>query len=169
MIMHDVAELAEKTAKTSRFQNMEVSHYRSVFDRQREIQFAVVTFLLPDETAFLSFRGTDRTMFGWKENFNMGFIDEIPSQTEAAEYAAKTARIVKRQLRFGGHSKGGNLSIWAAAHLPTEYKEDVLAVYSNDGPGFSEDFLKSDMYKSMKDKIYSYVPESSIVGVLFRT
>ena len=69
-------------------------------------------------------------------------------------------------LRLGGHSKGGNLAIWAATHLPLESQRDILSVYNNDGPGFREEFLKGARYLQIRDRIFSYVPESSIVGVL---
>lgn len=166
MIMNCVAELAERAAVSLRFQDVEVFGYRNIFDKQQEIQFAAVTFLLPDGTAFLSFRGTDSTLVGWKENFNMSFLDRIPSQMEAERYTVEIARKTGRQLHLGGHSKGGNLAVWAGAHLTTEYQDQVLAVYNNDGPGFGEGFLESEQYKSIKSKIHFYVPESSIVGVL---
>lgn len=166
MIKQNVLKLAVQAAESVRFGEMGVSYCRSIFDEGQEIQFAAITFLLPDGTAFLSFRGTDSTLVGWKENFNMGFINGVPSQLEAADYAAGTARKTERPLRLGGHSKGGNLAVWAAAHLPEEYQSRILGAYSNDGPGFNEEFLQSDGYVRIRDRVFSYVPESSIVGVL---
>lgn len=166
IIMHSVIELANKAAISNRFQDMEVFNFKDITDEEKEIQFAAITFLLPDKSAFLSFRGTDNTLIGWKEDFNMCFIDGVPSQIEAARYLNETARKIKMPLRVGGHSKGGNLSIWASAYLLPEYKNNVLHIYSNDAPGFSENFLRSDMYLSIRNKIRYFVPESSIVGVL---
>ena len=105
-------------------------------------------------------------MVGWKEDFNMCFTDEIPSQIEAAKYAAAVAKDLPMSLRLGGHSKGGNLAIWAATHLSVEQQERILTVYNNDGPGFSEKFINCEMYRNIRSKIRSFVPESSIVGVL---
>lgn len=166
IIMHSVVELAHRAALSTRFGDIGVFNFINIIDEEKEIQFAAVTFLLSDGTAFLSFRGTDNTLIGWKEDFNMCFIDGIPSQIEAAKYSIETARKINMPLRLGGHSKGGNLSIWASTHLSLEYKKDILSIYSNDGPGFSKEFLKSDMYLSVRDKILSFVPEASIVGVL---
>lgn len=166
IIMRSVVELANAAALLPRFKDMGVFRFMGVTDEEKEIQFAAATFLLPDKTAFLSFRGTDNTLVGWKEDFNMCFTDEIPSQIEAAQYAASVAKDISMPLRLGGHSKGGNLAIWAATHLPAERQERILGVYNNDGPGFSKKFLRGEMYRSIRSKIHSFVPESSIVGVL---
>lgn len=166
IIMRFVVELANQAAQSSRFKDIGVLGYQSITDEVQEIQFAAITFLLADQTAFLSFRGTDNSLVGWKEDFNMCFIDGIPSQIEAAKYATKIAQQVNMPLRLGGHSKGGNLSIWASTQLLSNYKNAIIDIYSNDGPGFSTDFLQSDQYLDIKNKIRSFVPESSIVGVL---
>ncbi len=166
IIMRSVVELANAASMLPRFKDMGVFRFLSMTDEEKEIQFAAVTFLLPDKTAFLSFRGTDNTLVGWKEDFNMCFTDEIPSQIEAAKYAAAVAKDLPMSLRLGGHSKGGNLAIWAATHLSVEQQERILTVYNNDGPGFSEKFINCEMYRNIRSKIRSFVPESSIVGVL---
>jgi hypothetical protein len=166
IIMHSVVELACRASFTKRFCNMKVSKFVDITNEEREIQFAAITFLLPDDTAFVSFRGTDNTLVGWKEDFNMSFIDGIPSQLEASKYVENSLINSEKPIRLGGHSKGGNLAIWAGAHQKLEYKDRIIRIYSNDGPGFSENFLNSSIYQEIRDKILSFVPESSIVGVL---
>lgn len=166
IIMHSVVDLANMAAKTARFQDVGVFGFSTKTDEVQEIQFAAVTFFLSDQTMFLSFRGTDNTLIGWKEDLNMCFIDGIPSQIAAEKYTADITYKLNMPLRLGGHSKGGNLSIWASTHLPEETQKNILKIYSNDAPGFSEDFLKCDKYMNIRDKIISFVPESSIVGVL---
>lgn len=166
IIMHDVVDLAKNAAVTNRFHDMRVCGFVDITDEEREIQFAAITFLLPDQTAFVSFRGTDNTLVGWKEDFNMSFIDGIPSQIEAAHYVEKILEKIQLPIRLGGHSKGGNLAIWASAHQQSFYKSRILQIYSNDGPGFSEEFLSSELYHEIRNRILSFVPESSIVGVL---
>lgn len=166
IIMHSVIELAKKASITKRFCDMKVAEFADITNEEREIQFAAITFLLPDDTAFASFRGTDNTLVGWKEDLNMSFIDGIPSQLEAAKYVDNLLTNTDRPIRLGGHSKGGNLAIWASAHQQPEYKNRIIQIYSNDGPGFSEHFLNSSLYQDIRSKILSFVPESSIVGVL---
>ena len=165
-IMKSVVELARKASYTKRFGDMKVSDFVDITDEEREIQFAAITFGISDGTNFVSFRGTDNTLIGWKEDFNMSFIDGIPSQIEAAQYVGKLLEKSDKYIRLGGHSKGGNLAIWAGAHQRFEYKNRILQIYSNDGPGFSENFLNSTIYREIREKILSFVPESSIVGVL---
>ena len=166
IIMYSVVELAKRASLTQRFHDMKVSKFIDITDEEREIQFAAITFLLPDQTAFVSFRGTDNTLIGWKEDLNMSFIDGIPSQIEAAKYVENLLVNSTLSIRLGGHSKGGNLAIWASAHQQSIHKTRIIQIYSNDGPGFSENFLNSSLYQEVRDKILSFVPESSIVGVL---
>lgn len=165
-IMKPAVELFGKAIKTNRFKQIKVTSYVNIMDEEKEIQFAAVTFLLPDNTAVAAFRGTDTSLVGWKEDLNMCFVSGIPSQIEAAKYATALMERYHIPFRLVGHSKGGNLAIWAATHLPSKQKEHVIAIYSNDAPGFNDDFLASDMYLEIRKKIYSFVPESSIVGVL---
>jgi hypothetical protein len=166
IIMHSVVELASKASFTKRFCNMKIAEFVDITNEEREIQFAAITFLLPDDTVFISFRGTDNTLVGWKEDFNMSFIDGTPSQLEATKYVENLLANLEKPIRLGGHSKGGNLAIWAGAHQKLEYKNRIIQIYSNDGPGFSENFLNSSIYQDIRGKILSFVPESSIVGVL---
>lgn len=93
-------------------------------------------------------------------------LDGIPSQIEATHYVEKILEKIQLPIRLGGHSKGGNLAIWASAHQQSFYKSRILQIYSNDGPGFSEEFLSSELYHEIRNRILSFVPESSIVGVL---
>lgn len=165
-IMHLIVKLAVRAAEYPRFQEIGVYNFENITDEKKEIQFAAVTFILPDQTAFISFRGTDNTLIGWKEDLNMCFASGIPSQIEATEYAERIAIRINMALRIGGHSKGGNLAVWAGTHLPIEFQSRIINIYSNDGPGFSEEFLKSSGYLGVREKICSFVPESSIVGVL---
>nr|WP_317379401.1 Mbeg1-like protein [uncultured Faecalimonas sp.] len=166
IIMENVVSLANAAANSERYSNMGVYKFVDITDEELEIQFAAVTFLLPDTTVFISFRGTDNTLVGWKEDLNMCFIDGIPSQIEAAKYVEAIAQEIDMPLRLGGHSKGGNLSIWASAHLDSKHKQRIINIYSNDAPGFNENFLKASFYLEIREKICSFVPESSIVGVL---
>lgn len=160
-------QLMDKVCHSIRFRNVEVTNYREKTSVESEIQFSAMTFLLPSGEAFLAFRGTDNTLVGWKEDFNMAFTDGTPAQLEAAAYAAEYARENPGQpLYFGGHSKGGNLAVWGAVHLSAEYRSRVRRVYSNDGPGFSNHLTESAAYREMESRILSYVPESSVVGVL---
>lgn len=165
-LMKLVVSLANDAAKTLRYQDMGVFHYSHITDEREEIQFAAITFVLPDQTAFISYRGTDNTLVGWKEDFNMSFMHGVPSQLKATEYAAETAERLSLPLRLGGHSKGGNLAVWAGTYMPVEYQQRILHIYSNDGPGFTKEFLHCPQYLKVRNRISFFVPVSSMVGVL---
>lgn len=156
-----------KIAQTERFRDVRMFAFEEQSDAEREMQFAAISFLLPDESVFVTFRGTDMSIAGWKEDFNMSFLDAVPAQVRAAEYASEIAELCPRQkVRIGGHSKGGNLAAWAGLHLPRKMEKRLLAVYNNDGPGFSHRMTESEAYLRLQEKFHTYIPESSIVGVL---
>ena len=131
-------ELLEAVSQSPRFSNCKIYQYRDILIREEETQFAAITFLLDDGSAFLAFRGTDYTLTGWKEDFNMSFQDTIPAQRLALEYTLEISQNHLMPLRLGGHSKGGNLSMFAAIHAPEVLRKRILGVYNHDGPGFRE-------------------------------
>ena len=155
-------------AETERFRDTRLFAFESRNDEAKQMQFAAVSFLLPDGSVFISYRGTDTSLVGWKENFNMSYLETVPAQARATEYAKEVIRACKhRPYRIGGHSKGGNLAAWAAVHLPEKLQgKRLLAAYNNDGPGFHADLLDTPAYRRVEDRLHTYIPESSIVGVL---
>ena len=165
---HDYIPLMEQAAQTRRFADTALFAFTYENDTKKEMQFEAISFLLPDNSVFVSYMGTDTSLVGWKENFNMSYLQTVPAQKRAAEYATEIARACpNRILRLGGHSKGGNLAAWAAIHLPEDIRDRQLAdAYNNDGPGFQKGLLNTEAYQTVAKKIHTYVPESSIVGVL---
>lgn len=167
MMEKPVRALAEAAVRTNRFKNLTLTRYRESSSEEMEKQFSAMTFLLPDNSLFIAFRGTDNSLVGWKEDFNMAFTSGTPSQLAAASYAEEIARTWPEcGINLGGHSKGGNLAVWAAVHLPPDVQTRVKHVYNNDGPGFIGDLQTSPGFLNIRDRIFSFVPESSIVGVL---
>ena len=160
--------LMRLAAETERFRDVRMFGFTHEWDEAKEMQFDAVSYLLPDDTLFVAFMGTDTSLVGWKEDFNMSFLSAVPEQERAAAYTVEMAAACRRcKLRIGGHSKGGNLAAWAAIHIPAGLqKRRLLAAYNNDGPGFSHDMVDSEAYRRVADKLHTYVPESSIVGVL---
>lgn len=164
----DYIPLMRLAAETERFRDVRMFGFTHEWNEEKEMQFDAVSYLLPDNTLFVSFMGTDTSLVGWKEDFNMSFLSAVPAQERAAVYsAAMAAACPSRKLRIGGHSKGGNLAAWAAIHIPADLqKQRLLAAYNNDGPGFSHDMVETEAYRRVADKLHTYIPESSIVGVL---
>lgn len=157
--------VAQQAAQTERFAGTRMFAFEDRNDQ--ETQFAAVSFLLPDKSVFVAFRGTDTSLVGWKEDFNMSYLESVPAQVRAAEYTAEIMRLCRfLKVRIGGHSKGGNLAAWAGLHLPHKNYGRLLAVYNNDGPGFNRSMTERPEYVLLRDKMHTFIPESSIVGVL---
>lgn len=158
--------LLRAVADAPRFQDIRLAFYRSKLIPEEETQFAALGFLLDDGTVFLAFRGTDYSLVGWKEDFNMSFQDSVPAQREAAAYVTELAESYPVLLRLGGHSKGGNLAVYAAAKVSANIQKRILEVYNLDGPGFTEAMMNDAGYLAVVPKIQTYIPESSIIGML---
>ena len=158
--------LLQAAAGTERFRNVRLVFYRSETVPEQESQFSAVAFLLPEDTAVLAFRGTDSTLVGWKEDFNMSFQPFVPAQEKALYYTQIFARMHEHRLILCGHSKGGNLAVYAASRCPPEIRQRITAVYNNDGPGFTAALMGDAGYREMVPKVHSFVPQSSVIGML---
>lgn len=158
--------LTVKAAKTKRFGSLNLSGYVNCIDDAEEMQFSAVTFLFEDKWAYLAFRGTDDTLVGWKENFNMSFMQAVPAQRGAVWYLERMAEHRRGNLFLGGHSKGGNLAVYSAVKGPAALQERIVQVFNHDGPGFSAHFADGEEYQNMRKKIHTTVPQSSVVGML---
>ena len=131
-------------------------------------QFFAVTFILPDGTLYLAFRGTDITLNGWKEDFHMTFMDTIPSQDDALKYTLGVLKKVDGRFYLAGHSKGGNLAFYAALNLnDKELEERLITAYSFDGPGFKNGLKEFPSYQGIKHKLVKYMTSRDWVGMVY--
>ena len=151
-------------AKSVRFGKCVVRNYVNDIVTEAEQQFAAMEIVLEDGTSYVSFRGTDDTIIGWKEDFNLS-TGVVPAQKRAIEYLQKISEHTDGMLRVGGHSKGGNLAIYGSVMCKSAH-EKILEFYSNDGPGFSREFQELPEMKEMMPKIIRIIPEYSIIGTL---
>ena len=163
---HQMLRLLVLASKSKRFGLSRPLCYANRLSSDEEKQFSATAFLLSTGDIFVSFRGTDDTLIGWKENFNMSFMYPIPAQKEALIFLEEVAKKNPGRLYLGGHSKGGNLAVYAAVKASDTTKERRVAVYSNDSPGFSSEFIESRSYRDMRKRIHTYLPQSSVVGML---
>lgn len=157
-------DLMKEMAGSCRFRDLIISDYDHLTLLQQEQQFAAVTVKLDDDLHFVSFRGTDGTLVGWKEDFNMAFQFPVAGQTYSKIYLRNIMEKYTGQFIIGGHSKGGNLAMYAASQM--EQTDRINKVFNLDGPGFRSDYLRDEHYLSIMDKTVNYLPESSIVGRL---
>ena len=166
LIPKDIVKMMRAMRSTKRFGTLKMSGYVNLIDPETELQFSAVTFLMADGTAIVTYRGTDDTLVGWKEDMNMCFLPVVPAQIKAVEYLKNVAKEHKGKLILTGHSKGGNLAVYAAVHSDAAIRERITAVYSNDGPGFGKNILDDPDYREIRPRICNLVPQSSVVGML---
>ena len=165
-LMEVEPEFLIEISKSKRFGNINISEYRDIYDKNRNCQFAAIKFSLEDGTAYIAFRGTDKTIVGWRENFMMSF-KETDAQLEAVTYINNVIEKENTGYRIGGHSKGGNLAVYSSAKCKTNNQNKILEIFNNDGPGFCKEIIGEDLLKGIKHRICRIVPEYSVIGMLF--
>lgn len=164
-----VKELVLALAASPRFRDMRITRYASVFDREAPVQFAAYAFTYKDKFTYVGFRGTDASFAGWREDFDMAYMQSVPAQEHAARYLESIAPYVPGDLIVGGHSKGGNLAIYAAANASAKVLERVRRVYCHDGPGFRRDVFSKEQVERTAPLVHKTVPQDSVVGMLMET
>ena len=161
-------ELLYAAAKSKRFRNILLCNYKNTYNPLIEEQFCAMTVIF-DDIVFVAFRGTDDTIIGWKEDFNLAFKDFVPAQQEAVEYLTNVIDDFRfKDIFVGGHSKGGNLAIYSAANIKSRFQKKVAAVFKFDGPGFLEETLLQQNFSETLEKTTSVFPQGSIIGMLFK-
>lgn len=163
---NDAYPLLKVAAASARFGDLRVSAYVNEIDRERDMQFAAVCFHLGDGRRYVSFRGTDNSIVGWREDFTICYLDETPGQVEAVRYLNRVGAAGEGELLVGGHSKGGNLAIYASAFCESAIRDRITQVYSNDGPGFNQAVINTPEYAAVLEKVSFYLPECSMIGIL---
>ena len=167
LVPDEIPALLKKMAECPRFREMRVNCFRDHLDVRKAEQFAAVTVELGDGSLYLSFRGTDDTIAGWKEDFLLGCQPEVPAQKKAVAYVKAVAgQYPRRKLMLGGHSKGGNLAVYGGIFVPLAIQRRISAVWSNDGPGFYGAVLETPQHARLEGRVHSIVPKSSVVGML---
>lgn len=158
--------MMERMAETARFKDIRLSKYINDISDEEQSQFSVMCVTLPDDSVYVAFSGTDSTIVAWRENFNMAYLLDTPGQLKAVAYLNKVVTEAQKVIRVGGHSKGGNLAVYAAVNCEAWIQDRIVDVYSNDGPGFRQEVVESARYQKMLPVIKTILPESSIVGML---
>ena len=162
----EIIKLFRLLKETKRFRNVNMRAYVNRIDLEEQTQFSAITFFPEDHTMLVTYRGTDDTLIGWKEDFNMSFLPVVPAQLKAVEYLEAAANAFSGSIRVTGHSKGGNLAVFAAVNCTPAVRERLINVWSNDGPGFHERILKDEDYATLRPIIRSFVPQNAVVGML---
>jgi len=159
-------ELLFRVMTSKRFGCISLGYYINHRDLKQEKQFCAVTFRLKKDFYYIAYRGTDGSLVGWKEDFNLSFLQHIPAQSDAVLYYERVSKWRKGAFLLGGHSKGGNLAVYTAMKCNKKAKKKINAVYNHDGPGFLREVFSTEEYNSIAHLIYKTVPQDSIVGLL---
>lgn len=160
-------DMTSQLLVSPRFTSLGLIGYRNKIDEEKEEQFSAVTMQLPNNQTVVVFRGTDRTLTGWKEDFNMMYMENVPSQKDALLYLEESAAHSHGDIYVCGHSKGGNLAVYASAYCSDAVKARIKDIVNLDGPGFTKERIESSEFISIKDRMHTFVPQQSIVGMLF--
>ena len=160
------AWMLKQVSDKTRFKDIRIGRYKTVTDHKNGIQFSVTSYILDTGVEVISFRGTDTSVAGWKEDCMTTFSHTVPSQDLALEYL--NGGDSKNPIILAGHSKGGYLAIYAASECRKDLVSRIEGIYNFDGPGFCFDISETANFNNLKDRIHSYVPGSSIVGMLQR-
>lgn len=172
--------LLDALTESRRFGSLGLNYHENHIDREREYQFCAVTCFLDNGLVYLAFRGTDESIVGWKEDFNMAFRPPVPGQLLSVEYVNRVAKLLGirdgnctgeakagRYLMLGGHSKGGNFAVYAAMNCDRNIQDAIRSVYSHDGPGFRPEIFESSSFARIRSRIVKIIPHSSVIGMLF--
>ncbi|MBE5857305.1 MAG: DUF2974 domain-containing protein [Lachnospiraceae bacterium] len=151
-----------------RFNTMRISLHVDLIVESAETQFSAVTYKLSNGDHYVCYRGTDETFVGWKEDFNMAFSRIVPCQASAKDYLKLAVSRFDGNFYIGGHSKGGNLAVYAAMTSDKKIRDRIIKVYDHDGPGFRQDILESFDAEGITEKIQKTMPHDAIVGMLFQ-
>lgn len=150
-----------------RFGSLKLNNYVNRIETEKETQFSAITIQLDNGAFYIAYRGTDEMLVGWKEDLNLAFSEPVPAQLMSVDYLNRTAGKINTPFFVGGHSKGGNLAIYAAMNCHKEIQDKIKAIFNHDGPGFRPEVRRECGYDKVKRRIRKTIPHSSLVGMLF--
>lgn len=162
---NDNKRMLKAIFESKRFETLMLNYidFNTCFEAKE--QFYAVTFII-DNVAYITYRGTDMTLVGWREDFDMAYMKEVPAQKKALEYLNRVSNITNLELGIQGHSKGGNLAVYASMYSSKEIKNRITHIYDFDGPGFNEHVYDLDEYKEIEDKVLRRIADKTVIGLL---
>lgn len=158
--------LLKPVAASRRFSKMRLCGYVNFVSKNTEAQMSAVQFELEDGSIYVAFRGTDETIVGWKEDFNLSFMSQTEGQRLAVEYMKRNFSGTSERLRVGGHSKGGNFAVFVTCFSGPEIRDQIFQVFANDAPGFREEIVSQPEYEQVMAMTTNIIPQDSIIGRL---
>ncbi|MBR6610458.1 MAG: DUF2974 domain-containing protein, partial [Oscillospiraceae bacterium] len=172
-ILNDVRDaksnkkLLDALCCSPRYRDIKINYFIDNIDEELEKQFCAMTFILPDGRIYVAFRGTDSTIVGWKEDFNMFFRSVIPGHISAVHYIQTVADRLAGPIYVGGHSKGGNLAVFGASFAGKEIQDRIEKIFNHDGPGLSAEIQAMEGFTELNSITDTTVPKASLFGLIF--
>ena len=149
--------------RSKRFKEARILAFKQVLDKSIDVQFGAIAIAL-DNMIVVSFRGTDPSFTGWKEDFTLSYKKGIRSYKLAKDFLKEIMEKYDEDIVLCGHSKGGNIVTYLLSKVEDDSR--IKFTYCFDGPGFRN----KNLFKGKKERLNRYVkiiPQSSFVGVLF--
>lgn len=162
----NASKLFDMINNTKRYKNVKIFNYQ--YNTNWDMQFCAMEFELPTKEIIIAFEGTDHTIAGWKEDAILSYKYPTESQKIAGIYMNNAIKKAKRKVYGCGHSKGGNLALTGSMRTSIFRKHKIISIYSFDGPGLKESEFNSLAYKSIRKRLHNIIPDTSLVGVLFK-
>jgi len=156
----------KELAESQRFKYIKLSDYVNIVKPTEEIQISAITAHINNKK-YIIFSGTDDSVIGWKENFDMLHKRVTPSQKYAVSYVEYIASKYPGAIIIVGHSKGGADAMYAGVHVMDRVFKKIVKIYCFDAPSIISDNKFSDQFLSRIKKIVSYIPDMSIVGRIY--
>ncbi len=160
-------QLVELMIKSVRYRNVKIGYCRQMVDRKKALQFFAMTLIMPDHRGYIAYRGTDTSLNGWKEDMLLAFQNHMPGQEKAVEYIKTATTLFTGNFFVGGHSKGGNLAIWATLNMGEELEPRLVQAYSFDGPGFRKDITKMKSFERLQSRMTKFLTTHDMIGVVY--
>ncbi len=160
--------LFKKIAYTRRFSHLLLSDYLEFVSEEEETQVSALTIQIDEHTYCVAFSGTDDSIIGWKEDFDMLYKYPIPSQNKSLKYLETVMnKYPHAKFYVCGHSKGGNMAIYSSFNVDDKKFKRISHIYNFDGPGFPKESIDDEKYLSRLHKVTTILPQSSTIGKLF--
>lgn len=166
IISEEITELLHLLGKSVRYGDVRIIGFENIVSEEWQSQFCAITFIIGKRQICVAYRGTDDTLVGWKENFDMSYLKNTVSQEMSVIYLDLAADLAD-EIYVCGHSKGGNLAVYAAVNVDARVSDKISLVYNCDGPGFSKSFFDSEGYSRIRDRVVTFIPNTSVVGMIF--
>lgn len=152
---------------SERYRDLIIEDYETKTSDEDNLQYGAIAIRFLNGIV-ISYRGTDNSFTGWKEDFDLCCYDKISSHDIALNFARRNIKSIRKneQVYICGHSKGGNVAVFVSTMIEQKYQDKITDVISIDGPGLLKKIYNSIEHKRIQSRIVHIVPVDCLIGVL---